>query len=62
MIDGDIEQFLAVAERALRAIDSLLDFAGSVGGSSSYWEEVWPEHETAVSALWAIVARPASTR
>ena len=26
-----------------RAIDSLVDFGTSVGGSSSYWDDVWPE-------------------
>lgn len=26
-----------------RAIDSLVDFGGTVGPSSSYWDEVWPE-------------------
>ncbi len=26
-----------------KAIDSLVDFGTTVGGSSSYWDDVWPE-------------------
>lgn len=32
------------------ALAVLLDFAQTVGGSSSFWEEVWPEHEAAMLA------------
>ena len=38
---------LAVTNKAL---DAAIDFAGSVCGSSSWWEEVWPEHEAAIDA------------
>lgn len=32
------------------AVDSLVDFGTNVGGSSSYWEEVWPNYEAAIDA------------
>lgn len=60
MSDGDIGQLRAAAEQALKAIDSLLDFAGTVGPSSSYWEEIWPEHEVAVDALRDAIRAPKS--
>jgi hypothetical protein len=35
---------LQVHVRALcRGVDSLVDFGGTVGPSSSYWNDVWPE-------------------
>lgn len=33
-----------------KALDAALDFAGTVGGSSSWWEEIWAEHEAAIDA------------
>lgn len=42
-----LREELAVTNKAL---DAAIDFAGTVGGSSSWWEEVWPEHEAAIDA------------
>lgn len=46
------EQQLAEREKQIvmlqEVIDSLVDFWTTVGGSSSYWEEVWPEKEAAL--------------
>ncbi len=37
---------------ALRAgLDAALDFAGTVAGGSSWWEDVWKEHDAAISLL-----------
>lgn len=33
-----------------KALDAALDFAGTVGGGSSWWEEIWAEHEAAIDA------------
>jgi uncharacterized coiled-coil DUF342 family protein len=40
-----------VAERdALRAgLAAALDFAGTVAGGASWWEDVWKEHEAAIA-------------
>lgn len=38
-----------VPEVYTKAIDVLLDFAQTVGGSSSFWDDVWPEHEAALA-------------
>ena len=39
-----------IAERdALRAgLDAALDFVGTVAGGSSWWEDVWKEHDAAI--------------
>lgn len=31
------------------ALDAALDFAGTIGGGSSWWEDVWSEHEEAIA-------------
>ncbi len=31
-----------------RAIAALLDFASTVAGGASWWDDVWPEHEAAL--------------
>ena len=43
--------FGAIAERdALRAgLDAALDFAGTVAGGASWWDDVWKEHEAAIA-------------
>jgi hypothetical protein len=50
--EAQAEQQLAEREKQIvmlrEAIDSLVDFGTTVGGSSSYWEEVWPEKEAAL--------------
>lgn len=33
-----------------KAMAALLDFAQTVGGSSSFWDDVWPEHDAAMLA------------
>lgn len=33
-----------------RAIAALLDFASTVAGGASWWDDVWPEHEAALDA------------
>ena len=38
---------LAVTQAALKAA---LDFLGTVAGGSSWWDDVWPEHEAAMLA------------
>lgn len=43
----------SVPEAYTKAMDALLDFAQTVGGSSSFWDDVWPEHEAAMIATAA---------
>ena len=31
-----------------RAVDEATDFAGTVAGGSSWWDDVWPEHVEAI--------------
>ncbi len=40
------------AELAARdsTIEALLDFAGTVAPGASWWDDVWPEHESAIAA------------
>ena len=47
LVAAEKDKEIAVLQKAL---DAALDFAGTVGGSSSWWEEVWPEHEAAIDA------------
>ena len=41
-----------IAENAAlrRGLIQALDFAATVGGSSSWWEEVWPDYDKAIDA------------
>jgi hypothetical protein len=33
------------------ALDAVLDFAGTIGGGSSWWEDVWSEHQAAIDKV-----------
>lgn len=44
-IDAERQAIIKAQDEAIAA---LLDFASTVAGGSSWWDEVWPEHEAAL--------------
>jgi len=42
---GRVAELTSESVRLKKAIEVLKDFAGSVGGSSSFWEEYWPQFD-----------------
>jgi hypothetical protein len=51
--DPRVEQIKALKNHVAalqKAVDSLVDFGGTVGPSSSYWDDVWPELDAAIDS------------
>lgn len=49
----------AALVQALQAgLDAALDYAGTVAGGSSWWDDVWAEHAAAITAAEAALAEP----
>ena len=47
---ADALERLTAERDALRAgLDAALDFAGTVAGGASWWDDVWKEHEAAIA-------------
>lgn len=49
-MEAEMETYKREVAVLQKALDAALDFAGTVGGSSSWWEEIWAEHEAAIDA------------
>lgn len=41
-----MENLIVHLETQRKAIESLLDFAGTVAPHSSYWDDIWPEFDS----------------
>ena len=46
-----VEELERQRDELLAALAVLEDFAGTVASSSSFWEEVWPEHDRKVTNI-----------
>lgn len=49
ILTAENERLRAELAEAQRAVEALLDFAGTVAPGASWWEDVWPEHEAAMA-------------
>jgi len=53
MIDHYCQEFglvrIKVADTLAEALRSLEDYAGTVAPDGSYWDEIWPEHQQALT-------------
>lgn len=47
---ADAERSNVYVRELCRGLDAALDFAGTVGGGSSWWVDVWQEHDAAIDA------------
>ena len=44
-----LERLTAERDALSAGLAAALDFAGTVAGGASWWEDVWKEHEAAIS-------------
>jgi hypothetical protein len=47
-VERELEAQRLYARALCKAVDAATDFAGTVAGGSSWWDEVWAEHASAL--------------
>lgn len=49
-LQAELDAQRVYARLLCKAVDAATDFAGTVAGGASWWEDVWSEHEAALDA------------
>ena len=56
-LEQQLEAHQLYVRELCRAVDAATDFAGTVAGGASWWDDVWSGHESALDQARAAISK-----